>query len=356
MRQLALTVLFAGILAAQPRTEEGEINGARFRIDIPENWNGRLVMLCHGYTPVTEMPARNNPDSPFFSRGYAVAASAYSATGWAVDEGADDTEALRRYFIRKYGQPKRTYIVGISMGGHISTELIERKPEAYDGALALCAVIAPAYPFLQRRAFDLRVVFDYYFPNVLPPPDRVPPDFRRSKAGVDRLLPLLEASPDKASAVRAYQGLKDLRELAFVVDFTTEVLAQVEARAGGNPFDNRNTLYDGVPDVNAVNDGVERYSPDPKAAAWLTRHFDLSGLLRRPLLEVHNTHDPLVAPWTVNTYRGLVEDAGSQDFFAVEYVKRDGHCNFQPAELNRALDELSVWVEKGQRPPVGELK
>ena len=36
----------------EPKTEIGEINGAKFRIDIPDNWNGGLVMYCHGYSPV----------------------------------------------------------------------------------------------------------------------------------------------------------------------------------------------------------------------------------------------------------------------------------------------------------------
>jgi hypothetical protein len=35
----SLTIAFAA-----PRTETGEIDGAKFRIDIPENWNGGLVM------------------------------------------------------------------------------------------------------------------------------------------------------------------------------------------------------------------------------------------------------------------------------------------------------------------------
>ena len=40
-----------------------------------------------------------------------------AAGGWAIQEGAVDTESLRRYFVGKYGKPKETYITGHSMGG-----------------------------------------------------------------------------------------------------------------------------------------------------------------------------------------------------------------------------------------------
>ena len=52
MKLLAPLFLAASLCLAQPKTETGEINGAQFRIDVPENWNGGLLMYCHGYSPV----------------------------------------------------------------------------------------------------------------------------------------------------------------------------------------------------------------------------------------------------------------------------------------------------------------
>jgi hypothetical protein len=94
---------------AAPRIETGAINGAAFRIDTPENWNGGLVVYCHGYNPA---PVSYNDQklAPFLQvfadQGYAVAQSGYAAGGWAIQEGIVDTESLRRYFVSKYGQPK----------------------------------------------------------------------------------------------------------------------------------------------------------------------------------------------------------------------------------------------------------
>ena len=38
------------LCVAAVHTEIGEINGAKFRIDLPEKWNGGLVVYCHGYS------------------------------------------------------------------------------------------------------------------------------------------------------------------------------------------------------------------------------------------------------------------------------------------------------------------
>jgi hypothetical protein len=51
VRFLNLFAILSTVLCAAPRTEIGEINGAKFRIDVPENWNGGLVVYCHGYNP-----------------------------------------------------------------------------------------------------------------------------------------------------------------------------------------------------------------------------------------------------------------------------------------------------------------
>ena len=186
-----------GFAAPGPKLEVGELNGARFRIDIPENWNGGLVVYCHGYAadPVKykedKLPALF---AVFTDQGYALAQSGYAAGGWAIEEAVNDTEALRRYFTTKYGKPKETYVTGHSMGGFLTMMLMERFPTTYDAGLAMCGPLAPTNYFMSRGAFDARVVFDYYFPGVLPAPDKVPagnpsisasaPSIRRSAVSI----------------------------------------------------------------------------------------------------------------------------------------------------------------------------
>ena len=108
--------LFCNLCFGAAKVELGEINGAKFRIDVPENWNGGLVLYCHGYATVPakfdDAPKPNAPFAPFLAAGFAVAQSGYSAIGWAIQEAIDDTQALRRYFIARYGKPKEVFISG----------------------------------------------------------------------------------------------------------------------------------------------------------------------------------------------------------------------------------------------------
>src|ERR1700747_1722130 len=65
---------------AEAKTELGDINGAKFRIDVPEKWNGGLVIYCHGYnpTPVTYKEGKLPPVFEVFTnQGYALAQSGY---------------------------------------------------------------------------------------------------------------------------------------------------------------------------------------------------------------------------------------------------------------------------------------
>src|SRR4029453_12899971 len=117
---IALVLLLFGVApgvaqttaaAAATTVETGTINGAPFYIEIPKAWNKGLVLYAHGYTvaggqpPAMASPGMRGLIDVFVSRGFAFAASSYSRQGWAVKEGIEDTEALRRYFASKYGPP-----------------------------------------------------------------------------------------------------------------------------------------------------------------------------------------------------------------------------------------------------------
>ena len=84
---LACASLCLAAPKVDPRTEIGEINGAKFRIDIPDNWNGGLVMYCHGYSPVAGAYKEGKLPpvlAVFTEQGYALAQSGYAAGGWAI--------------------------------------------------------------------------------------------------------------------------------------------------------------------------------------------------------------------------------------------------------------------------------
>ncbi len=358
MKFLTGLLLVSALSWAEARTETGEINGAKFRIDIPEKWNGGLVMYCHGYNPKPvsfDQPKLAPALAVFTDAGYAVAQSGYASGGWAVQEAITDTESLRRYFVRKYGAVKETFVTGHSMGGFITMVLMETQPSTYDAGLPLCGPLAPTLFFMSRGAFDGRVLFDYYFPGLLPDPSRVPAGFANDEAAQKMVFAALEAAPEKAAILRGRDGFKNNKDLAGVLTFVTALLHELQERAGGNPFDNRNTIYNGTPDDNALNAGVKRYAADPKAAAYVRTYFTPTGRVAKPMLAVHTSYDPLVPTWIPNTYSALAEQSGSAANFVQQYVKHDGHCAILPNEIARAFSELREWKSSGVRPPGGDL-
>ncbi len=352
---LAGTLCFAGPTVG-PKTELGDLNGAKFRIDVPENWNGGLVIYCHGYNP--EPGSFKDVKLPpifavFTEQGYALAQSGYAAGGWAVQEAILDTEELRRYFGSKYGKPKETFVTGHSMGGFLTMMLMERYPTNYDAGLALCGPLAPTNYFMARGAFDARVVFDYYFPNVLPALDKVPADFRNSPAKSKELVALLDSQPEKSAALRRFTGAHSNKDMGPTLVFLTDMFRELQQRAGGNPFDNRDMIYESLDDYNPLNEGVKRYTADKGAAEYVRTWYTPTGKLSHPMLAIHTTYDPLVPVRVPAMYPGLTEIAGSRDLFVQQFVEHDGHCAILAPEIARGFSQLREWKNSGVKPPSG---
>jgi pimeloyl-ACP methyl ester carboxylesterase len=351
---LALAVL----ALAQAKTEIGAINGAAFRIDVPENWNGGLVVYCHGYNakPVTYTDQKLPPAlQVFVDEGYALAQSGYAAGGWAIQEAVVDIESLRRYFVSKHGRQKETYLAGHSMGGFLTMMLMEIYPTVYDAGLPLCGPLAASTWFMSRGAFDGLVLFNYYFPGVLPDPAKIPPNFVNNRELQAKVEQALNAAPDKAAVLRRQNNLKNNHDLASTLAFVVYLIKELDERAGGSPFDNRNVIYNGTLDDNAVNAAIPRYAADPKAVDYLRSNYTPTGHIEKPMLAIHTSYDPLVPVIIPNMYESIVELAGTARLFVQQYVKHDGHCAILPEEIARGFAELREWKSNGTRPQGGEL-
>ncbi|HVT92557.1 MAG TPA: alpha/beta hydrolase [Bryobacteraceae bacterium] len=353
--------LLAACLSAAPlKTETGVINGAEYRIDIPPDWNGGLVIYCHGYSPVPGKFEKDKDLPPvqkvFTDAGYALAQSGYAAGGWAVEEAVSDTESLRRHFIQEHGKPKETYVTGHSMGGFLTMTLMEKFPSAYDAGLPLCGPLAAPEWFMGRGAFDGMVIFNYLFPGILPAPDRIPADYQGGKEVAARIQAAMEANPEKTKHLLAYFGARSIEDAAGSLAFAAYVVKEIEQRAGGNPFDNQGILYQWPGDQNALNDGVKRYAGNPRAAEYLRTWYLPTGRLTRPMLAIHTTYDPIVPVSIPNFYQELTTETGSQDLFVQQYVKHDGHCNITPGETAQGFRELREWKNGGTKPPAGAAR
>ncbi len=345
-------------------TEVGLLDGAAYRIDIPTHWNHSLVVFYHGYAlqPVSYHIAERlvGQQAPFFERRYAVIQSAFSRTGWALQQAYPETDALRRYFIRKYGQPNETYVAGGSMGGQLVAVTLEINPKPYLGGLDLCGSVGPTNVNFNRR-FAMRAAFDYYFPDVMPPLVPVPASFEDTLADRDKVLDALRSNPAAATAMRNLTGLHTDANLAHDIPYWTFIVKDLQQRAGGNPFDNHNYVYYGTNPSSAgddfeLNAGVKRYAANPQARAYLQRHYTPNGHLGRPMLALHTIYDPIVQLSQLELYEDQVQAAGAEQNFVQQVVDREGHCDFTEDQIGDAFDEVVRWTHGGPRPTPGVVK
>lgn len=351
---LVLGSLAALGLVGQAKVEVGEINGAPFRIDVPANWNGSLVLYCHGYGGPTKYDDKQPlaaTQKVFTDMGYALAQSAYSARGWAVKEALGDTEALRQYFVRKYGKAKHTFVTGHSMGGITTLGVIETFPAQFDAAMPICGPLEPSLIGLKKRVFDSLVIFDYYYPGVIGSPVKI-----SDTLTAESLKAAIDADPKKREAVRRWMELATEPEVAGVVGFFAAIQKELMVHAGGNPFTNEDTIYFGTDDNVAVNRGVKRYAADPAAEEYMRHYYAPSGRLVRPTLALHTVYDQLVPSWASNAYDDMVQQQGSANFYVKRFVVRPGHCAVNGDETKHAFEDLVKWMETGKKPAGGEQK
>jgi pimeloyl-ACP methyl ester carboxylesterase len=356
--RVATPVPAAPTETAAPVTDIGSHAGADYRIDIPAHWNHNLIVFYHGYATSPITFSAQEPISPMFTpmlrQGYAVAQSAYSVTGWAVEQGYADSERLREYFVAKYGRPKQTFVMGMSMGGTLTALTIESTAQTYVGALSLCGAIEPTDRMMQRD-FALRAAFDYYFPEVLDSLVPVPADYVPSVAVEMKIARAFAANPGAVQSLLRLYGTATERSLAPVIAFITYDIKEMQQRAHGNPYGNADLIYTGTEDDFALNDGVRRYVEQAQARAYMARWYTPSGKLLRPFLALHDTGDPLVSASSAFEYALIAQRAGHGDNFVQQYVNHEGHCVFTPQEIGRAFDELVDWVGNGKRPQPGKL-
>ncbi len=347
------------------KIETGNIDGAAYQILFPETWNGKLLMYAHGYafmgSPLQSQDAEfDQRMAVFLKHGFAIAASDYAYQGFALAQGVDDTESLRGYFIAKYGLPKQTIMAGHSMGGGITLAMLENFGKHYDGGLALCPL--SSRPYLQcRKEFDIYATFNGLFPGIITPLADIfdlqkPYQARDSRKLLAEAKAIKEAILVKDSVLgHAFAKKFHLKfeDLPLSLFFNENILRDLAQKAGGNPFDNTNTVYDGFPNDWEVNQKAERLKAtvDPKV---IFGKYDRTGNIEVPVLLVHTIYDPLIPPpYGVGNFENMVLAQGKSHLLTVKRTPGQGHCTFTPEETEKALLELLEWLATGNKPAAG---
>lgn len=350
----------------------GQLGPAAYQIEMPEQWNGSVVLYAHGFAGFgTEVAVQFPPAAlrnAIIRQGYAWAASSYSENGYTPGIGADDTLALKRYFAGEFGEPKLTYIAGLSMGGNVAALSLEYFAGEYDGGLSFCGAVAGQEQIDYLLSWTALAEFTSGISFTAPE--------NASNLGTVLLRELPQklgtpAAPTPAgmqfaSAVRNLSGgprpfFAEGFQEQYVANFGL-VLADPQRRSlTGRASTNEGVTYDvddalGLTD-DALNAGVPRYAaaPDARNAEAHPDAVPTSGRISDPFLTIHGTGDLFVPISQEQSYRRKVEEAGKGDLLVQRAIRAPGHCRFSEAEYAAAFTDLVGWVEKGTKPAGEDL-
>ncbi len=354
-------------------------DGSFYQIVKPTNWNHQLVLYAHGIVDPQE-PIALPTDSGFaefrdllVQQGYSVAYSSFAANGYAIKEGVRDTGQLRDIFERLAGTPAKTFLVGVSLGGAVVLDLAERFPRSYDGVLPMCG-LSGGSPLEIEYVGNARVLFDYFFPGVIPgtllhtPLLPYDPTSTTPNVGLAVAAALMtglnpEASPtlptlqladalglEAASTTEVITGLVEV--LGFDVRYVNDLLVRTNL---ASPYDNRFIWYRGALNDRALNAGVERVTGTEEGFEYLLRYYQPTGKVRIPTVTLHTTRDPLVPYWHELVYHLLASQQRSESLLVQQSVDRFGHCEFQAGEVEHAFAGLVGWVDYGVKPSGGDV-
>jgi pimeloyl-ACP methyl ester carboxylesterase len=352
-----------------------QASGAKYRICMPveQEWNDDLIVYAHGYVapdqpveiPEDQLSLPNFPlsvDEVVNSLGFAFATTSYYTNGLAVLPAISDLLELVDLFAAEESIPDHVYLAGVSEGGLITALSVEQHPEVYDGGLAMCGPYGDFQDQVNHYG-DFRVVFDYFFPDLMPgEPFSTPaslPDEWESGFFTTTILP---AITDDANAISVTQLLTvtDVSPYAYAPPTSTGSIEKLlwynvfathdaVAKLGGQPFDNQERWYSGSNDDTQLNDEVERFSADQLALDEIAAHYQTTGRLRVPLVTLHTTGDEGVPYRHAIRYQEKAVAAGSSLLHEHVRVERHGHCNFTASEILGAFVILVDMVDNQVR-------
>jgi hypothetical protein len=330
-------------------------SGAKSLICVPPvGWNQQLVVYAPGYA--APGPLLNfhdltlggvNLPALVLSQGYAFATTSYRQNGLAILEGADDIRELVTAFTVRVAPPQRTFMTGGSEGGLVAALLLEQSPDLFSAGLAACGPVG-SFRGQVNYVGDFRVLFDYFFPNVIPGTVvDVPADVVDNWFGVTgylaKVLAALQSNPVRALELMRVSGAAyDPANPLTIGQTTANILwynifggADAEDKLGGNPYGNRLRLYFGSSNDLRLNLRVQRYTASPTAVANMTK-YETTGRLTRPLITLHTRGDEVVPFWHEPLYLAKVLLTGHRGLLPLP-VDRYGHCNFNTNELLTAF-------------------
>lgn len=362
----------------------GVLNGASYRVEVPANWNGKLVMYAHGYRGTTLTPTTGNPTIRRYliENGYAWAASSYAKNWYDVRAGVEDTNALALEFTRiaaangrTLAAPTKTYIIGHSMGGHIAAAAVEAETLAtarnrvrYDGAVPMCGVTGDTELFNTFAAMQVAAQAVAGVPRY---PTQNWADISAAVTGnlfstfsASSVVPTANGARFASIVENLTGGDRPLFDLALAAGRSFQSAYGTFGSDGTvNGILNRNVLdtnaytYTITGDAagsTAINNVALKLTADPEAnrlrrdgLRWVPK---VNGEFSVPVLTIHTLGDLFVPFNMEQIYRQRAVAKGNGDRLVQRAIRGISHCDFTLAEQVEAFSDLVAWAEGGPKP------
>ncbi len=371
--QVAVTNRWAGVL-----------NGAAYRVEVPVNWNGKLVMYAHGFRGEGSTLTVSDPTirRHLIENGYAWAASSYSTNFYDVRAGVEDTNALALAFNtiaaangRTLAAPSRIYITGHSMGGHVTGAAIEAEAMAtaknkvrYHGAVPMCGVMGdtdlfnrfagmqvtaqalagvPSYPTNKWSEISTLVtstLFSTFTASTIVPTAQGVKYLSvvENLTGGDR--PLFDQGVQFGRSFQSAYG-------TFGSDGT------VTGILNRNVLDTNAFTYLIAGDVlgsTALNNSAQKLTAAVDAnrlrrdgLRWIPA---INGEFNIPVVSIHTLGDLFVPFSMQQVYQQRTAAKGNANWLVQRAIRGASHCDFTIAEQVQAFEDMVAWEQGGPKP------
>ena len=359
----------------------GVLGGAGYFVEVPPNWNGKLVMYAHGFRGNGAALTVSAPSIRRYliQNGYAWAASSYAKNYYDVRAGVEDTNALALEFTkiaaantRTLAAPTKIYITGHSMGGHITAAAIEDEAAAtavhkvkYAGAVPMCGVVGDTELFNQFAAMQVTAQALAGLPAY--PTDK----FADIRTLVTNTLFTTFPTTPTAAGAKYLSVLQNITGgprpmfnlgIAFGGSFpsaygTFGSDGTVTGILNKSVLDTTAYTYtiDGdVAGSTALNASAIKLTPVADAnrlrrdgLRWIPK---VNGEFKIPVVSIHTLGDLFVPFSMEQTYQKRVAAKGNSAWLVQRAIRGVSHCDFTVAEQATAFDDMIKWERDGVKP------